>query len=47
MGNGVPGPGAYNGKDHYPVPGFRIVPHSEISTNGSNDDKQEGGPVGP
>jgi hypothetical protein len=24
--NGVPGPGSYNPKRFYPLPGFRIVP---------------------
>jgi hypothetical protein len=27
LDNGVPGPGSYNPKPYYPLPGFRIVPH--------------------
>ena len=32
--NGVPGPGSYNPKEFYPLPGFRIVPHENLH----NDD---------
>ncbi len=31
-GNGVPGPGTYEKvRPNYPVPGFKIVPHTEHS----------------
>ncbi len=29
IGNDVPGPGSYNADPKYPLPGFRIVPHTE------------------
>jgi hypothetical protein len=45
LDNGVPGPGAYNGKPFYPLPGFKIVARQEKDEDLLNKSTAE--PVGP
>lgn len=35
--NGVPGPGSYYAKPAYPIPGFKIVPKTEIVKDDDGD----------
>ncbi len=45
--NGVPGPGSYHADPRYPLPGFRIVPHTEQVKDNMGDDRGQYDPVGP
>jgi hypothetical protein len=38
LDNGVPGPGSYNARLTFPIPGFRIVPRQEKEIDDNNDD---------
>lgn len=35
LDNGVPGPGAYNGKPYFPIPGFKIMQKQEKENDDS------------
>lgn len=45
--NGVPGPGSYYAKPNYPVPGFKIVPKTEMMKDEMDNDRVQNEPVGP